>query len=283
MTACVSRKRIGALGLALMFTATVQPASAYCRVTTCRPDLESCPVDAGGCVSAGVPLAWTGRKVRFVVDWRGSELRGISGNELLEAATLAAASWNDVTCYAEAGPFDAVELELGQAEAGFDANGPNDNVIRFLDASWPHAAEALGKTTLGMNLDTGEILDADIVLNSEAFEFSLEPRAQVTDLVAVLTHEMGHALGLDHSPVPHATMRPETQGYATSDLLDIEQDDEAGLCAAYAEVIRNSEEVPVTETMACSAEPGMRGGVREHGALFAALALSFMARRRRRA
>ena len=163
----------------------------------------------------------------------GSVLRGISGEETLAAAELALDTWTDVRCDDQRPSLDRGLVELGDESFEFNRDRPNVNVIRFVDSGWPGQKEALAKTILNLNLDTGEILDADILLNSETFSFALEPASNEVDLVAVLTHEVGHLLGFDHSAVPGATMQPDARGFATAELLDLEPDDRAAMCAAY--------------------------------------------------
>jgi len=80
----------------------------------------------------------------------------------------------------------------------------------------------LGVTTLCVDNRTGEIKEADIVLNGfygrnaqgifpikwviNSQGFGGTPRTFNADVQSTVTHEVGHALGLGHSPVPGATM-----------------------------------------------------------------------------
>lgn len=87
--------------------------------------------------------------------------------------------------------------------------GDRRNVVGFADA------DALGTGVLGATFVTsdavGRILDADIVL-SRGIDFTtrLETFAGRFDAESVLTHEVGHLLGLDHTGLVRATMAPFT-------------------------------------------------------------------------
>lgn len=93
--------------------------------------------------------------------------------------------------------------------------------------------DAPGTTRLGRNVlgvtqvwykpDSGEILEADVVLNDTDYQFTLDPKDTTGPsyypnggaygrprvyLENVLTHELGHAVGISHSGVMESTMLP---------------------------------------------------------------------------
>lgn len=114
----------------------------------------------------------------------------------------------------------------------YDATGdflnlpPNTGVIALTRLKW---------TALGV------LTDADIIFNGRDLDFTTNAN-QVSptrlDLQDVLTHELGHLLGLDHSPLRGApTVRPTmTPFYMTQtpgERRTLEPDDRAGLTANY--------------------------------------------------
>lgn len=78
----------------------------------------------------------------------------------------------------------------------------------------------------------GEMIRADILINGDR-ELCFGC-ATGFDLQSVLTHEMGHALGLEHSETKGATMWPTTRRGETWQR-DLTPDDEAGIAEAYGQ------------------------------------------------
>lgn len=68
------------------------------------------------------------------------------------------------------------------------------------------AGSVCGGTT---SVNPGTIIDSDIVFSS-SFTFSTDGSASTTDFQSVLTHEMGHSLGANHSGLLGSTMFPFT-------------------------------------------------------------------------
>ena len=82
------------------------------------------------------------------------------------------------------------------------------NIVRWRTAAdpWPYADRTVGLTSVSFDQATGAIVDADIEMNGQHYGFSLTGASDAYDLESSLTHEVGHVLGLDHSPQILATM-----------------------------------------------------------------------------
>jgi MYXO-CTERM domain-containing protein len=121
------------------------------------------------------------------------------------------------------------------ATLGHHDGHPTNGIYLLRD--WPYDAAKLAVTVVTYEMDTGRLLDADIVVNGKA-NFALLPEPTPAgdssyDLAAVLTHEAGHVLGLGESSAGvDATMWP----YAKPDDTDkrtLAEDDEDGAIESY--------------------------------------------------
>ena len=119
-------------------------------------------------------------------------------------------------------------------ESRYNDAGKNANVVIFRDEDWPYpdGIDTFGYTFVRFNTRTGEIYDADVEINAERFELATHGGDEGADLQSILTHEVGHFLGLAHSTAPDATMQAVyVQG--TADWRTLAQDDIDGICAIY--------------------------------------------------
>lgn len=284
-----------AASLGLLLLGSASTASAYCRTRGCNDQTQDCTYDSDGCLTAGKLLHWGSGCISFGVQRDGSPRRSISYDAAHAAIVDAFSEWLSADCGGGVGPgvqiLDYGPVECHEAEYNQDA--PNANIFMFRDESWPYenAIDTLALTTLIFNADTGEIYDADVEVNTFESPMSLGAtgRADI-DFHSVITHEIGHFLGLSHSNQPGATMRPSYAPGNTS-MASIEPDDVAGICAALPpgrEVRTNSceprhgfsSECGVPDT-SCSLSPGSAGGA-PSAALLALLGLSSLLRRRPR-
>lgn len=115
---------------------------------------------------------------------------------------------------------------------------------------WQNASGVIALTTASFSRSTGVVLDADIEFNGSVdvggseFRFTAGLRESPvcqrptdtdcvgTDIENTATHEIGHFLGLDHTPVPEATMYASAPVGETK-KRSLDQDDLDGLCEIY--------------------------------------------------
>lgn len=209
-------------------------SAAFCRKTTC-PD---CPPDpATGCPTGGVPISWSGRCVSYALSRAASKEVTISDATAVAAEAFRA--WQSVTCPGtNAAPSIVATEAFGLTGCNlheYSRNGVNVNAILFRDDVWPYpnSEDAVGLTSTTYDERTGEILDADIEINSTLpLSTSDVVPPDKYDLLSVLTHEAGHFLGLAHSSDPGSTMQPVYE-IGSVDFRTLSDDDIAGICAIY--------------------------------------------------
>lgn len=121
-------------------------------------------------------------------------------SDLMGAFTAAAAQWSSV-------PTSAVRFLPPVTTTLQNAVGDSNNVVQFLDT--PAIRSALGPSvaavTVATFFDDGTIADSDILFNP-VFTFSTTGTPNTFDIQSILTHELGHSLGANHSGVLGASM-----------------------------------------------------------------------------
>ena len=208
-----------------------EPASAFCRSTTCKGG--ECPRDDDGCKTSGSPLFWKSSCVGFSVQKDGTQLIALKYvRQTIEKSFL---TWTDLACEGGTASISFSELaDVSCHQIEYNASGANANVILFQDNKWDYSGvdNTLGRTTVTFD-DSGEILDADIEINHAYNDVTVSDDEVAYDLESILTHEIGHFIGLDHSLDLDATMNAAYEP-GSIEFRTIEADDVAGACAIYA-------------------------------------------------
>jgi uncharacterized protein (TIGR03382 family) len=231
----VRHRAIAALTV-LLGLGIARPALAFCRTSVCElgsgtrcvPELEE---------DCGIALRWKERCIGFSVQRDGS--RSFSAELLAELVTQAFSVWGEAGC--DGGrPHFLVKRQADAVCAGpeynfdFNADKGNANVVMFRDDDWPYPEfeSGLALTTVTYDVNTGEIYDADIEINTSGTEFSTSDTAVTYDLLTTIQHETGHFLGIAHSPDTDATMQA-VASYGTVARRALTADDVAAVCDAY--------------------------------------------------
>jgi hypothetical protein len=97
------------------------------------------------------------------------------------------------------------------------------------------------------------LVDFDIVFNGRDYKWSTNGEYEKMDVGHISTHEVGHALGLDHSDVPHSVMWPKAR-FGDVAHRDLSADDSIGITMLYPRTIANNRapvftSKPVTEAI----------------------------------
>jgi hypothetical protein len=222
----------------------------YCRAKACdkepayddvwqeMPD-ASCDRDSFGCQLEGVPLYWPQSCISFTVQKDGSPLRGIDYDSIHGVVTQAFYTWLEADCGGDRPSFaisdyGAVECNVPE----YNQTNPNANVVMFRDDGWNKDYDAfntLALTTLSYNTENAQIYDADIEIDSAEWNFVVSEGPideSEVDLQAVVTHEVGHFLGLSHSNNAAATMWASYYGGETQQRT-LHAVDMAGICEIF--------------------------------------------------
>jgi len=182
-----------------------QEASAFCRTTTCDPSEGDTCRKEGTCIHDGAPLKWKSLPITYRFHSAGSSKPPLDDqNATRQVIRQAFNAWTNVQCNGgktslrfQEGP------EINQDKPLGDKDAAQPYGIYFRDESWPHndAEESIALTNQIYGKVTGYISYADIEINTAQVTFALTDtdRTKGTDLQAVMTHEVGHYIGLAHS------------------------------------------------------------------------------------
>jgi len=224
------------MALSLRFLAFV----SFCIALCAFPVLPQAFVRTKATTPDGkeVALFWNEFPIKYFINKAGSpDISDIEGT--YDAIKASFQAWMNPGC----GCFQAEFVGLTDlAETGYNQDKPaeDQNVIFFRQGDWAHNRQAVAVTSVVYSRSTGQIFGFDIEINDRDYRFSLDgtsvpgvPRPIATiDLQNTITHEAGHALGLDHSENKSATMYASAPPGETS-KRQLHSDDIEGLCTIY--------------------------------------------------
>jgi Matrixin len=185
-----------------------------------------------------VGIQWTRLPILYSITNRS--VTGVSAQQLQTAASDSFANWTSQP-----------NITLTAQSQGLTSAEPDSSdtltVIGF--QSHPEFSNTLGSTRFKVNVNTGEIVTSDIFLNS-IFQWSVASGGETNrfDVESILTHEIGHLLGLGHSALgetqprsgggrtvlgKRAVMFPIAYGPASIEDRTLEADDIAGITDIY--------------------------------------------------
>ncbi len=209
-----------AFGLALLASFAANGASAYCRMTTGGGQ----QVGEQACVEIGAPLVWNDPCLSYAVDGSGSEWMELSDIE--DSVNAAFETWETAACPGGSTPNLVFKPSMQPStckrpEFNTVGTGGNVNTIAFLDPwgnpcadrndlDYRYEPRAFAVTIVWYNTTTGQILDADMMINDLRFvpggraggPYADCPETGCldndADLRGIVTHEAGHFIGIGH-------------------------------------------------------------------------------------
>ncbi len=178
----------------------------------------------------GQPIHWATMPIGFAVDAAGS--RDLPLAEVERSVRGAFEAWGRVHGSAVSFRYDGARTGL---KLGYDREEPdaNRNTVIWSRDTWDFEPDALAVTLTLYRRSSGELVDADIVVNERAYTWG---SGEVeNDLQNAITHEIGHFLGFGHSEVRDATMFSSAGRFETKKRT-LHDDDESAALRLYPSV-----------------------------------------------
>ena len=194
--------------------------------------------------------------------WERKLSIGVSGNppgvltttEVIQTTQYAIGRWVEPECA-------ALEYEFTGASTLSADSGDGRVTVEILHSGWTEAGfdlDAAATTRVIYREDFSEIVDADVFINAESYDWTLGPsEGRRRNLLAALVHELGHVIGLLHPCDSDVGCEsPPTVMVPFFDDVDasLRADDVAGVCSLYGST--NCEDcAPPTTPPPCVEQP----------------------------
>lgn len=171
----------------------------------------------------GQIVTWNKSTIGFEIN--ADDAPNLNEAQVIDAITTAANEWSgDIH-----GANTAFEYDGTSKNRGADLSD-NVHLVSF-DTTWNQDPSLLAVTHVWSNANN-EIVHFDIEVNADDVYWSTTGDPTKHDLHNTMTHEFGHALGLEHSDEPQASMSATT---SIGDLAkrDVHADDIQGFVTLY--------------------------------------------------
>jgi uncharacterized protein (TIGR03437 family) len=206
------------------FLLATQPTASYVRT----------PISS----TNGAPVAWNltnpataivqGGRITYRLNPAGSD--DLPFAQVERALVASFQTWEDI-------PTSAIAFARGPNTSSTASAGDGQLELFWLENSEMtgdglNLAGTLALTRYQFVPATGEVTDAATVFNGSRFRWAVDGRADAVDIQDVATHEIGHIIGLSHSPIGGSTMYPRTIAGRTNNRI-LGSDDIIAASVAY--------------------------------------------------
>ena len=154
-------------------------------------------------------------------------------------------------------PTTAIDCEYKGMTANEKVAPDGEHMLKWAKGKdWPLGGNVVAVCYVWSN-NVNSITDYDIVFNNKNWAWSTTGQSGRMDVGHIATHEVGHALGMDHSEYPEAVMWHKVkQGDISNRKLH--PDDSAGITALYPRTNTNNRAPIITSTPVTQAIAGMK-------------------------
>lgn len=174
---------------------------------------------------SGIPTHWEAHVIPIEM---ATNALTVDTDKALEVLRGSARAWESIDCHTLSLAVTGTTNETGIAI-------DRTNRVVFQAGVWFGSPDEVALTRVTSSVETGEIVDADILFNERDYTFAIpaDPEGEAVGFAGVMTHEVGHLLGLAHTDFDGATMEAVAPTADTTGIESLSLDDIVGACHLY--------------------------------------------------